>query len=351
MARFQDIAMTMLRWLLGSVFLFSGAVKCVDSVGTAIYVEKYLATYSLAEFAGASEAIAIALMTVEFAMGLLLILGVWRRGVALLSSAMLLLFFVVTLLSATVLPIGDCGCFGDAVKLSPWGTFFKNLVLLPISIYVWHNAERDYSFTKIDIVCVAIALILPFSVSLYTISNMPLVDFLHYKVGTNLRDNVAKERVLVEESTRTVLRFRDIVNGAIVEFDAMDTECWSDENLEFEESVTIADSNVEFKYSDFVLYDRDGNDVTTEILNRDGRIALLCINDVSSIDQVSKRAIEHLYLLYPATAIYIVSASNIDTGLSSPHLLVDAMTLRSIIRADVGIVVLRDGVIEYKNNI
>ena len=136
MARLQEMIMTALRWVLGSVFVASGAFKCVDPVGTAIYVEKYLATYSLSEFAVASEAIAVALMVVEFAIGLLLILGVWRRGVALVSSVMLLFFLVVTLLSATLLPIGDCGCFGDAVKLSPWETFFKNLVLLPISIYM-----------------------------------------------------------------------------------------------------------------------------------------------------------------------------------------------------------------------
>lgn len=343
--------MTALRWVLGSVFVASGAFKCVDPVGTAIYVEKYLATYSLSEFAVASEAIAVALMVVEFAIGLLLILGVWRRGVALVSSVMLLFFLVVTLLSATVLPIGDCGCFGDAVKFSPWETFFKNLVLLPISIYIWRKSDRGYDFTIVDLVSIAIAMTLPLGVSLYTLFTMPLVDFLPYKVGTNLREAVTQERNAIEESTRTVLRFRNIETGAIEEFDAMATECWSNEAFEFVESATILDANIDMQYGDFMLYNAAGENVTSEVLNRNGRIALLCINDASALDNSAKRAIDKLYSLYPASAVYVVSTTEIDVELASEHLLVDAMTLRSVIRADVGIVVLRDGVVEYKDSI
>ena len=343
--------MTALRWLLGSTFVASGAFKCVDPIGTAIYVEKYLATYSLSEFAAASEFIAVALMVVEFAIGLLLILGVWRRGAALLSSLLLLFFSIITLLSATVLPIGDCGCFGDAVKLSPWETFIKNLVLLPISIYVWRKSDRKANFTKFDLISISIALILPLSVSLYTLFTMPLVDFLPYKIGVNLRERVSEEQKLLEESTRTILRFKNTTTGVIVEFDAMATECWEDESLEFVESVNIVDKTPELEYQDFMLYSTEGEDVTMDVLERKGRIALLCINDVTAMDNSAKRAIEYLYSLYPVSAVYVVSSAEVETELPSTHLMVDAMTLRSIIRADIGIVVLRDGVVEYKDAI
>jgi hypothetical protein len=264
---------------------------------------------------------------------------------------MLLFFLVVTLLSATVLPIGDCGCFGDAVKFSPWETFFKNLVLLPISIYIWRKSDRGYDFTIVDLVSIAIAITLPLGVSLYTLFTMPLVDFLPYKVGTNLREAVTQERNAIEESTRTVLRFRNIETGAIEEFDAMATECWSNEAFEFVESATVLDANIDMQYGDFMLYNAAGDNVTSEVLNRNGRIALLCINDASALDNSAKRAIDKLYSLYPASAVYVVSTTEIDVELASEHLLVDAMTLRSIIRADVGIVVLRDGVVEYKDSI
>lgn len=351
MNRLHDILSILLRWLLGAVFIFSGVVKCVDPVGTAIYVEKYLATYSLSSLAVASEAMAVMLMVLEFAIGLLLILGVWRRGVALMSSAMLLIFTIITLLSATVLPIGDCGCFGDAVKLSPWETLFKNLLLLPISVYIWRRSDKEQQITKTDIASIAIAIVLPLGISLYALHTMPLVDFLPYKVGVDLRNVVRAERAMMEESTRSVLRFRDLTTDAVVEFDVMATECWSDENLEFVDSVTVVDGAEDMLYRDFVLYTAMGEDVTMEILDVEGRIALLCINDAAAMNGATHRAIEYLYSQYPSSAIYVVSASAIDTQLPSTHLLIDAMTLRSIMRADVGIVVLRDGVVEYKGNI
>lgn len=351
MARLQNICMRVLRWLLGAVFIFSGAVKCVDPVGTAIYVEKYLATYSLSEFAPASEAIALVLIVAEFAVGLLLVLGVRRKGVALLSCVMLLGFTIVTLLSATLLPIGDCGCFGDAVKLTPWQTFLKNLVLLPISIYVWRTSDDKQRLTIADITAIALAVAIPLGISLYTLHTMPLVDFLPYKVGINLREEVSRERERVERSSRSVLLFRDIDTERIVEFDAMATECWLDENLEFVESVTVVDDMEDMVYSDFVLYTDTGEDVTMEVLNREGRIALLCVNDKKEIYSSTKRAIEYLYSLYPASAIYVVSATDVGMELPSKRLYVDAMTLRSIIRADVGVVILCDGVVEYKDNI
>ena len=351
MVRLHNITMTILRWVLGAVFLFSGAMKCLDPVGTAIYVEKYLATYSLSVFAAASEAIAVSLIVVECAVGLLIILGVWRKGVSLLSSIMLLVFTIITLLSATLLPIGDCGCFGDAVKLTPWQTLFKNLALLPISIYIWRKSEGSYRPIMRDLIYTVVAMFIPLGVSLYALATMPLVDFLPYKVGTNLREGVVQERQLIEESTRTVLRFRDTISGAIVELDAMATECWSDESLEFVESATIMETVGDTQYDDFVLYNADGGDVTIEVLSCKGRIALLCINDAAALDDSATEAIHHLYSLYPASAIYVVSATALESGLDSEHLLVDAMTLRSIIRADVGIVVLRDGVIEYKDSI
>ena len=100
---------TVARWILGGVLLFSGAVKSVDPVGTSLYVDKYLATYSLEALLPLSEAIAVVLAVAEFALGVLLILGYHRRVTITFTLILTSIFFVVTLLSATLLPIGDCG--------------------------------------------------------------------------------------------------------------------------------------------------------------------------------------------------------------------------------------------------
>jgi uncharacterized membrane protein YphA (DoxX/SURF4 family) len=170
----------------------SGAFKCVDPVGTAIYIEKYLASYSLSELAVASEAIAIVLMVVEFAIGLLLILGVWRKGTALISSVMLLFFLVITLLSATVLPIGDCGCFGDAVVLTNWETFWKNVVLLIMSIIVLKYRKRLFPLVTIrfDWVIAMFGFIYILCMTVYCYRELPVFDFRPYHVGADIRQGM-----------------------------------------------------------------------------------------------------------------------------------------------------------------
>lgn len=348
MVKYRDKILNVLRWALGALFIFSGAVKCVDPIGTSIFVDKYLTTYSLEALLPLSVAIGLALSVMEFMLGTLLICSLWRRFISLVSVVVLVLFSVVTLLSATLLPIGDCGCFGEVLKLSPWATFLKNIILLAIALYVWHNSRNEWRLELREVIVLAFAIFLPLGANLYALSHLPLVDFLPYKVGTNLREAVAKE----QDSVRSVLRFRNSATGDIEEFDAMATECWMRRDLEFLESAVVVDDKAQ--YSDFRLYDTAGEEYTQKLLNRRGRVALLCINDISALDILTQRAIETLCNAYPETAIYILSYTEVEDHilpLNATHLYIDAMTLRSIIRADIGVVILRDGVVEFKANI
>lgn len=350
MSRYRDIVFTLVRWALGALFIFSGAVKCVDPIGTSIFVDKYLATYSMGWLMPISETLAVGLSVMEFTLGLLLISGVWRRLTSLITAIVLLLFSVLTLLSATVLPIGDCGCFGDALKLSPWATFLKNIVMLPLAIALWRTSDRCRGVALREFVILAVAISLPLAVNIYALKHLPLVDFLPYKVGTELREAIAEE----QSATRQVLRFRRTTTGEVVEFDAMDTSCWADSDLEFVESAMVTEQGVEFKYGDFHLYNIYGEDVTSTILNHAGRIALLCVNDATNIDATTMQCIAKLYDAYPAEAIYLLSSEEValqELSIQSTQLYIDAMTLRSIIRADVGVVILSKGIVEFKSNI
>lgn len=349
MTKYRNIISVIFRWALGALFIFSGAVKSVDPIGTSIFVDKYLATYSMEWLLPMSEVIAVGLSVMEFALGVLLILGVWRRVVVTITTIVLLIFSALTLLSATVLPIGDCGCFGDALKLSPWATFLKNIILLPIAIALLKWSDEQHQITTKDVVVLCLALLAPSLINLYALSHLPLVDFLPYKVGTNLREEIAKE----QEAVQSVLRFRSILTDEIIEFDATDTSCWADEELEFVESALVVKDGRELNYSDFYLYS-DNVDVTDEIIATPGRIVLLCVNNKSAIDASAKEAIAKIGSNYPKQALYIVSSEELapqELSLEASSLYIDAMTLRSIIRADVGVVVLKDGIVEFKANI
>lgn len=347
MQRYVDKA---LRWLLGAVFIFSAATKFIDPVGTSVFVDSYLTTYSLEALMQTSVGVAVALSVVEFTLGVMLVAAVARRVVALLSLMLVALFTIVTLLSATILPIGECGCFGEVVSLTPWGTFLKNIVLLTVAFVVWYRADRA-PICRRDVVISILALALSLGINLYVLSHQPLVDLMPYKVGTNLRDAVAKERAT--ENSYSLLCFKNISTGAIEEFPSDATECWLRDDLEYVDVRMVSLSDDDTKYSDFRVYDASGEDVSGALLDRSGRVAWITIYDAADLDDADCiDAIKHLYSLYPSSAIVVLTAvADVDRRLfpDTDIYSADAQLLRSINRAKVGVMVVNDGVVEFKD--
>jgi hypothetical protein len=299
-----------------------------------------------------SLGIAIALAVVEMALGILLIIGVLRKQVSLVTSFFLLLFTIITLLSATVLPIGDCGCFGDAVKLTPWQTFFKNIVLLPMALFLWRNSEAEQPKWRRVAIIMMVVVALPLAINLYSLRYLPLVDFMPYKLGVDLRHEVQKERE--NESVRSILIFENTATGEVVEFHAEDTSCWADPNLEYVDARTESISVVAGEFSDFRLHNREGENVTLDMLNKPGRVAWLCVNDTNALTGLRLMYAERLLEAYPPQAVVAVTTSNtayVSKLLKSDVYTMDAMTLRSVMRADVGVVIIKDGVVEFKADI
>ena len=126
------IASHVCRTLVGLTFIFSGFVKAVDPWGTALRVNEYLSIYGIEQFLPYSMIFSVWLCGAELMMGLMLMFRVRTRLISIFALVSMTFFTVLTFLSATWIPVEDCGCFGDALKLSPWQTFFKNLVLLPM---------------------------------------------------------------------------------------------------------------------------------------------------------------------------------------------------------------------------
>lgn len=342
--------LTALRWALGYTFIFSGVVKSVDPVGTAIFVEKYLATYSLEALLPLSLTIAIALSVMEFSLGCLIIDRVFSRVVSTITLSLVSLFTIVTLLSATVLPIGECGCFGNAIELTPWQTFFKNVVLLVMAFVVWRS-ERGEGL-KINYLSLIFAVAVPLIINIYALRHLPIIDFMPYDEGRNLREKVLKERAEERDAVRSMLKFRSVTTNEEQLFDSTDSACWLNDDLEFVEAVTISEEVADLTYNDFHLYTSEGEDVTESLLQRSGHVVLLCIND-GDVSKKQMRGIEQVMAKYSDDDIVVLSASKVDAEwcCGIEQMSIDAMTLRSMMRADIGVVVLSDGVVESKANI
>ena len=336
--------------ILGVVFLFSGFVKCADPVGTQVFVEKYLATYSLDSLLFVALPIAILLATVELSLGVMLMVRPQRRITAMLTTLFMALFTLVTLLSATVLPIGDCGCFGDAVKLSPWETLSKNLVMLPMAAYLWWGSERS-RMQRNELITTLLALVVGLGLNLYSLRYQPLVEFMPYRVGVNLWEEVSRERLVAQSNTSQYLVFRSSEGEEII-FPASDTECWSRDDIEFVESRTESLSSAPLPFAEFIITNADGEDCTLELLqeHRDARFVA-----VASIDALRGRRLSAVRRLLSSDADVVVLTSDDAKRVADivgvvPYN-VDAMTLRSLIRSRVGVVEMQDGVIARKCDI
>ena len=191
------------RILLGLTFLFSGIVKAVDPMGTQIKLTDYLYAFGMGESILGSTLLIVAciLAGFEILIGAYLTVDAFSRGASLLALLMMVFFTPFTLYLAIKNPVQDCGCFGDAVVLTNWQTFFKNVFLLALAVLVFikHKlvipfiAERRQWWVTLIIVAVSVR----FMVS--NIINLPVLDFRPYKVGTDLRSAYANHDMTFAE--------------------------------------------------------------------------------------------------------------------------------------------------------
>ena len=184
MSRKLKIASHVCRTLVGLIFVFSGFVKAVDPWGTALKVNEYLSIYGMEQLSGVSMVFSIWLCGAELMMGLMLLFKVRTRLVSIFALASMIFFTVLTFLSATWIPVEDCGCFGDALKLTPWETFAKNLVILPMVFVVWYRYRGCpvLEFKRLEIFLTVLFCVIAMGIGTYCYFTLPLIDFLPYKV-------------------------------------------------------------------------------------------------------------------------------------------------------------------------
>ena len=134
---------SILRYLVGSIFIFSGLIKINDPVGTQIKLEEYFGVFST-DFTSLFELlvpfallISIALCTLEIIIGIALLMNYKMRIVLKLLLSLIVFFTFLTFYSAYFNKVTDCGCFGDAIKLTPWESFYKDIILLVFSISIY----------------------------------------------------------------------------------------------------------------------------------------------------------------------------------------------------------------------
>lgn len=356
----KRILLELARVILGSVFVLSGFLKAIDPKGSALKIAEYINSMLGADWAwltDVSVVLSIFLCVLEFALGAFLLMGIYRRMVSRLSFALMVVMTLVTVYIYVTGTMSDCGCFGEAFKISNGTSLAKNVVLLLLAYFVMmYPRSMGHLFSRRERWLPALLAI--GGITYFTYQNyysLPYLDFRPYRIGYNLRERIQQEDSTYQQAllrgTKYVYR-RGEQEQAFTASSLPDSS-WTYVRLE-------QDSELKNYKPTYYLELRDeyGEMREQEILQDTvGTILLLSPNWIHA-DQRSIHQIDELYRYVRDRGyrFYGVSASTPEeeaewryqTGAAYPILFADATTIKTIARANPALVFLRDGVIKDK---
>lgn len=177
------------RTVLGLVFIFSGFVKAVDPLGSAYKFMDYFMAFNIEWLDPIAVVLSVALSALEFIIGAALFFGL-KNKISAWGGLLFMVFFTpLTLYLALKNPVSDCGCFGDAIILTNWETFYKNLIILVFAIitFLWRRKFAQRLSCKVQWLLIALLLIVPVGISVYGLNHLPIIDFRAWKVGNSMK--------------------------------------------------------------------------------------------------------------------------------------------------------------------
>jgi uncharacterized membrane protein YphA (DoxX/SURF4 family) len=346
------------RLLVGVVFIFSGFVKAVDPLGSTYKFIDYFNAFHLSSFEVLGLPLAIVLSAAELVMGISLLLGYRMKITAWLVLLFMSFFTILTFILAIFNPVTDCGCFGDALILTNWQTFYKNVVLILFVFIIFFGRDKYPALRTPVAEWSVISLFFAVSVilSIYCYRNLPILDFRPYHIGANITEGMKIPEDAPADIYETHLFYKNKETGKTEEFRIdnfpKDTLLWAFEDAR---SVLVS-KGYEPPIHDFVLNTRQGSDITDRILSDPGYSLLLVTHKLSSSSDAGLQEAEkffHLSQTLDDLSFYAVTASTTDEinkkitdlGLDYDFLLADEIMLKTVIRSNPGLVLLKNGTI------
>ncbi|WP_192349240.1 BT_3928 family protein [Algoriphagus sp. Y33] len=351
---FKQGFLWVIRFIVGGLFVFSGMIKVNDPVGTSIKLEEYFDVFStdiagfFIHFKPIALELSVFLVVVEVVLGVMLILGVQSRFTVWALALMILFFTFLTFYSAYFNKVTDCGCFGDAIKLTPWESFYKDLILL-VLIAILFLFQMDLPKTSptwakgVTVLVMAMSFVL----AILAVRNLPFVDFRAYKVGVNIPQNM-------QPSAPLQYSYVMKKDGKLVTFDQYP----SDESLEFVE-MNLKNPDALPKISDFAVWNEDG-DYSEEVFT--GNKMLILVSSMAKMSDSNLIQLDSLVKSLsgsPIQPVFVAAASQDEIqnftesrGWDMLSLQADATVVKTMIRANPGIMVLQNGKVlgKYHHN-
>ncbi|HNW56361.1 MAG TPA: DoxX family protein [Bacteroidales bacterium] len=342
------------RIIIGIVFIFSGIIKAIDPLGTAYKFHDYFQAFNIGFLDSMALPLAILLFTAEFIAGFAVLTGIRQRTGILGVLILMVIFTPLTLIIALTNPVSDCGCFGDAIHLTNWQTFGKNIILIAMTITLYAGRKKViniYStFTEWIITTGVIILFILFS--FYNLRYLPVIDFLPYKTGVKIADKmIVPEGMPVDQYETSFIYEKD---GVKKEFSLNDYPA-NDTSWKFiDQKSVLIKKGYQPPVHDFLISTLDGNDLTQKILEDPGYSLLMVSKklsetadkDLSAGFNIGRSCIDKGINFYVLTSSGTDEIKKYSNGLLFCSM--DETTLKTMVRANPGYILLRNGVIEGK---
>lgn len=356
----MKIIQTISRIFAGLVFIFSGFVKAIDPYGSAIKFEEYLNAFHIGFLGFSSLPLAIMLSATELMIGINLIVAIRMKITSWLLIIFMSFFTILTLILALTNPVSDCGCFGDAVVLTNWQTFLKDVIILipAIIIFIRRNDFITVFNPALEWVMTGFSLFAAIMLSIHCIIHLPLLDFRPYKIGANIPENMIIPEGAPLDEYETILIYEK--DGVRQEFTTMNYP-WKDTTWKWIETKQklIKKGDVPLIH-DFSITSVDGTDITEEVMTDTGYTFILIVPDIKKTREKKMRQANYLAKRSAELGIrFICLTSSTEAQVESfKHSFdlyygfysTDETTLKTIIRANPGILLLQKGTILGKWN-
>lgn len=349
------------RFLFAVIFIFSGFVKLVDPLGFTYKIEDYLTAFGpfFETFSFLAFPASVLLASIEFLIGINLLLGIYRKYTAILAVMFMAVMLPLTLYIAIFNPVADCGCFGDALIIDNWSTFYKNIILSIIAVLLFYFRGDIIPFISHKYRWIATAYVFLFSIllSVYCYLNLPIIDFRPYKIGTYIPEQMEKPEDAPDDEYDTKLIYEK--DGVQQEF-SIENYPANDPEWKFISSESkLIRKGYEPPIHDFSITLTDtGDDITEEVLQSPDYTFLLIsyklekasMKDPENINEVYNYATQNGYRFYCLNASLENEQEDYvkRTDAQYPLAITDGTTLKTIIRSNPGLLLLKDGTIINK---
>jgi hypothetical protein len=340
-------------YFVGGLFIFSGLIKLNDPIGTQIKLEEYFEVFAddfgsfFHVFAPYALAIGMFLIILELALGVAVLLRYRMSLTSTVLLALMVFFTFLTFYSAYTGKVTDCGCFGDAIKLTPWESFIKDVILMVFVLHLfWHRRRLAPAVPDIvGSVVVGVVSVICLATGIYALRHLPFIDFRAYRIGNNIR-----EQMQPAEQPRIEYVFEK--DGEEVRSETFLTEA---DGYKYKTSRVLNEDKIVPKITDYAVTDENGDDVTAStfegaklffIVQDVGKASTKNIEDIRTLMTGLEGRIEMLILT--SSPPHDIDAFRHEHQLGVPYYFADATVLKTIIRSNPGITLWVDGTVKGK---